>query len=205
LSRDLIDDSAFAVQTWVQTEFGKVKDLVYDDMILNGTGVLQPRGVLNTTGTNAFNQVPTTNVGDPVTADGVLDVTGQIEEQYDEDQVIVMRKTSTWRAVRKLKDSQNRYLVGMDSGGEAGFGTKAQRQVDGYPVIFSGFMPATGTANKIILSGDLGGYYLAQRLSLSIQVLRETKAKRNQVEVLASIRFGGNVVEPWRFRVGVQS
>jgi HK97 family phage major capsid protein len=206
ISRNLIDDSAFAIQSWVTGEYSAVKDLVYDDMILNGTGVLQPRGILQSTGsTSAFNQVPTTNVGNPLTADGILSVTGAIEEQYDENQITVMRKTSTWLAVRKLKDSQNRYLVGMDAGSEAGFGNKPVRTVDGYPVLFSGFMPATGAANNILVCGDFGGYYLAQRLSLSIQVLRETRAKRNQVEILASLRFGGNVVEPWRFRVGVQS
>lgn len=206
ISRNLIDDSAFAIQSWVQNEYASVRDLVYDDMILNGSGVLQPRGILQTLGNaNAFNQVPSVNLGNPITADGVLDLTGLIEEQYDENQTVVMRKTSTWRALRKLKDGQNRYLIGMDSGGEAGFGVRPVRTIDGYPVVFSGFMPAAGANAAAIIAGDFSGYYLAQRLSLSIQVLRELKAKRNQVELLASLRFGGNVVEPWRFRAGVQA
>lgn len=206
LNCNLVDDSGFNVQGWTSGEYSNVRDLLYDDMILNGVGVYQPRGIMSTLGSsNAFNQVPTTNIGSSITADGILDLSGLIEEQYDENQFFFMRKTSTWRKIRKLKDSQNRYLVGMDSGGEAGFGNRPMRTLDGYPVIFSGFMPAEGSGANSVLVGDPRGYYLAQRLSLSVQVLRETLAKQNQVEILAKLRFGGNVVEPWRFRVGVQS
>ena len=46
VSRNLIEDAAFPIQCWLESELNQVIDLLYEDMILNGTGIGQPTGIL---------------------------------------------------------------------------------------------------------------------------------------------------------------
>ena len=80
-----------------------------------------------------------------------------------------------------------------------------KRQLAGYPVTYSGFMPNRGSANYPVILGDLGGYYLVERVGFSIQVLNEVYAEVNQKVLLGRLRFGGQVAEPWRIKIGQQS
>ena len=66
----------------------------------------------------------------------------------------------------------------------------------------SQWMPNIGASNFPLIFGDLKGYYLAQRVGFSIQVLDQTRAKANQIELVGRVRFGGRPVEPWRFKIG---
>ena len=52
-----------------------------------------------------------------------------------------------------------------------------------------------------MIYGDLKGYYLVNRIGFSIQALDQTKAKRNQIELVGRVRFGGAPVEHWRLKL----
>jgi hypothetical protein len=38
------------------------------------------------------------------------------------------------------------------------------------------------------------------RSNISIQILDQTRAKENMTEVVAKLRYGGDLVEPYKFR-----
>ena len=209
LTNDLIEDSAFPLESWVAGKFVETRDLLYDNMILNGNGTTQPYGILTNPG--ATGQPATTSIGNPVTADGLVTQAWTPPEQYDENMNWVFNKVSVGQAIAKLKDAQNRYLWGMgyqDSGlmvGGNGVPIAGQRTLLGYPVLLNGFMPNTGANNLLTILGDLRGYYLVERVGLSVQVLREINALTNQVVVLGRLRFGGQTCEDWKITIGKQA
>lgn len=205
LTNDMIEDANFPIIGYLSGKFGETIDLLRDNMILNGTGVGQPMGVLFNP--NATDQPATviSGSGSALTADGIVDLAFALPEQYDDNAAYIFNKTNVAAAIAKLKDTSNRYLWGSgvnDSGLDRGW---KNRSLLGYPVILSGFMPNVGAGTYPIIFGDLSGYYLVNRIGFSVQVLRELYAETNQVLVMGRIRFGGACLEPWKLKVQVVS
>lgn len=202
VTNDMIEDSSFPLLSWLSGKFAETIDLLKDNMVLNGGGQGQPTGILLNPGDSGGTQpaVVTSGNANSLTADGLVKLAYSLPEQYEDGAAWVMNKTNTAMAVAQLKDSNNRYLWGMgyqDSGLEP---TIRNRTLLGYPVLWSGFMPSVAANAYPIIFGDLRGYYLVNRVGLSIQVLRELYAETNQVLVLGRIRFGGQVVEQWKLK-----
>lgn len=203
VTNDLIEDSAVALLPWLEDRFTETIELLKDSVILAGTGISQPQGILLNPGGASQPAIVNLNTsGSVVTADGIIALGYSLPEQYDDEARWVFNKTSTGAAVAALKDGQSRYLWGMGYQ-DSGLAPPIRgRELLGYPVNFSGFMPNAGSNTFPIIFGDFRGYYLVNRIGLSIQVLRELYAETNQILLLARIRFGGVVAEEWRLRVG---
>ena len=213
LTLNMVEDGMFDVPGWVSGKFFQTDELVRDNMILNGSGIGQQTGIV-TAGTAASNPGITTD-GAPtvlaaasngvIGADDIRTMAADLPEQYDENARWVMNKTVTYKSIHLIKDSQNRYMFGLgyqDSGLIPGM----PRVLDGYNVVWSGFMPPTpGTAlahgQYPVLFGDLKGYAFVNRIGFAIQVLREVAARRNQIILLGRVRYGGQVLEGWRMRL----
>jgi HK97 family phage major capsid protein len=202
MTNDMLEDAAFPVLSWATGKFLETVELLYDNMILNGSGVGQPTGILKAPGTVDNPPVSIIGAATAVTADGLVGITYDVPPQYDGNSRFVMNKTSTGKAVALLKDTSNRYLFSAGTVNADGIAMARPTTLVGYPVTFSQFMPnATATTYPVIF-GDLTGYTLLQRIGFSIQVLRERYAEENQVVLLGRIRFGGLTTEPWKMRIG---
>lgn len=205
ITNDMIEDSMFPLAQWAADKFAETVMLLYDQMIVSGTGIGQPAGVLvNPGGTG---QPAVISMGNPINADNVVKMPYQLPEQYDHNAAWIFNKISTGMTIAQLKDAQSRYLWGQgyqDSGLSA-LGPKAERGLINYPVRYSQFMPNVGANNYPIIFGDMTGYYLVNRIGFSIQVLRELYAETNQVLLLGRLRFGGQVVEDWKLKIGQQA
>jgi HK97 family phage major capsid protein len=209
VTRNLIEDSAFPIQAWLESELAQVIDLLYEDMILNGSGVGQPFGIYfgaasgnnGTTVNPQFPEVIASGTAGAFTQDDLINVQTALAPQYENEGTRwVMNKKSTYRYINKLKDSQSRPLFTTgyeDSGLARGRG----RVLLGDQVVLSLFAQDTASASFPIIYGDLKGHYVAQRVGFSIQVLDQTKAKANQIELVGRVRFGGRTVEPFRLKV----
>jgi HK97 family phage major capsid protein len=209
VTRDIIEDAAFDLMGWLAGKFGETAELLKDNMILNGTGVGQPAGILANPGATANPAV--TNSGSAATL-GTDGATGTIQklfnkvafslpEQYEDNLTWIMNKNSTAQAISQAIDGNGRLLWGsglQDSGLAAGY---QNRMLVGYPVTYSGFMPNVGANNFPIIFGDPRGYYLVNRVGFSVEVFRELYAETNQVLVLGRLRFGGKVAEDWRLKI----
>jgi len=196
LSVDFVEDSASDVMGWCSTKFSETIGLLKDNMIVNGTGVAQPSGIL-INANFVTNDVHTTAAA-ALTWQGILNLLYALPEQYDRSSVVVMNKTNCALALASLVDGDGRPFWSM---GNSGLVDQAiNRPLLGYPVLFNAFMPNVGAGAYPIIFGDLGGYYLVNRIGLSIQVLRELYAETNQIVLLGRIRFGGQLVEDWRVR-----
>jgi len=198
LTNDMVEDSGFPIQSWIENELRIVVDLLKDNMILNGTGKGQPTGLLQT-GVNRPTII-TSGTSAGIAPDDLFEMAYSIPEQYDDNCSWGFNKTSTAKYIAKLKDANQRYLFGVGLQ-DSGVASARPKELIGYPFAYSGFYPNIGSSSIVASFGDFKGYYLVNRLGITIQVLRETKAKRNQFELVARVRFGGQPVEPWKIRL----
>lgn len=200
LTNDMIEDSAFPIVQWSADKFRETIDLLYDNMILNGSGQGQPAGILLNPG--GADQPAVVNSGDAnlLKADGLINLTYALPEQYDENARLVFNKTSTGAAIALLKDSNNRYLFARGITDD-GLAVGRPTSLLGYPFNYSGFMPNVAANAYPIVFGDFRGYFLVERVGFSIQVLREIYAETNQQLLLGRVRIGGQVAEDWRLKI----
>lgn len=205
LTNNMVEDASFPLQTWCEDKFAETIRLLKENMILNGSGIGQPMGILNNPG--GAGQPAVVPMGNPITADGVVKMAWSVPEQYDENLAWVFNKTNAGAYLATLKDSNNRYLwgTGIQDSGLAVGADAAHKVLQGYPVLFQGFMPNLGANNYPVIFGDLRGYYLVDRIGFSIQVLRELYAETNQILLLGRVRFGGQVCEEFRLKIGQQA
>lgn len=201
VTNNMLEDGAFNVLGWLQKGFRETNDLLKDNMVLNGSSIGQPAGILlNPGGDNQPAIVPLGHASQ-VTADGIIDLAYAVPEQYDENCVYVFNKTNTGKAIAKLKDADDRYLFNAGAGRD---GVASARPTDlvGYPFIYSGFMPNIAANAFPMIFGDLQGYYLVDRIGFTLQVLNEIEARMNKKVLLGRVRFGGQVAESWRLKIG---
>lgn len=206
-TKNMAEDSAFPLQPWIEGKFNEVIDLLYEDMIINGSGVGQPFGILlgasasNTGNDSLYPEVVLSGTAASITHDGLIDIQTALPPQYESPSTRwVMNKKNTYRALNKIKDQQLRPLFTTgynDSGLVNGRG----RLLLGDQVVLSQFMPDVGASNYPIIYGDLTGYYLFQRVGFSLQVLDQTRAKIGQIELVGRVRFGGKTIEPWKLKI----
>lgn len=198
ISNNLLEDGAFDIMSYVQELMAEGFGLGQNDAFLNGNGIGKPWGLFN----SANPQFPSTVVSGNaslVTADGLIDLFYGLPKQYRNSASWLMN-SQTAKAVRKLKDAQNRYLWdAMSDGGVASAGDKDN--LLGKKVNIDEFCPDVAANAYPIAFGDYRGYYIIDRVGMSIQVLREKYAERNQIKLLGRIRVGGNLAEKFRVRL----
>ena len=202
ITRDLLEDSAFDIESWAADRFRETIELLKDNMILNGTGTGQPTGILQNPG--GANQPAVVNSGNAsaLTADGIISLGETLPEQYEDNACYVFNKVNAGKAIRLLKDGQGRYLFART--GDNGPGSLVAgrpTECNGYPFMYSGFMPNVAANAYPVLFGDLSGYYMIERVGFTVEVLREILAQTNQVLLLGRIRLGGMVAEEWKLNV----
>lgn len=203
LTNDMVEDASYPVVSWATGKFGETIDLLKDNMIINGAGVNQPQGILINAAFIAADVH--TGAAAALTWDGIQDLIYALPEQYDRNGLVVMNKTVVALALSKLQDGDGRpyWTSGtQDSGLRNG---PINRPLLGYPVLFNGFSDSAAAGHYPIIFGDFTGYWLVNRVGLSIQVLRELYAETNQILLLGRVRFGGALVEDFRLRGQVVS
>lgn len=203
LTNDLVEDSAVDLVAWCTAKFQETIDLLFDNMIINGTGSAQPSGLL--INSQFITNDVHTGAASTLTWDGLLDLLYALPEQYDRNAVVVMNKTNTALALAKLQDGNGRPYWTAGAGDYGLAGQRINRDLVGYPVMFNAFMPNVSAGLYPVIFGDLTAYYLVRRVGFSIQVLRELYAETNQALLLGRVRFGGQLVEDWRVRGQVVS
>ncbi|MGB9178052.1 MAG: phage major capsid protein, partial [Pyrinomonadaceae bacterium] len=200
LTLDQIEDSAFPLVSWVSGKFQETLDILDDDMIANGDGIGKPAGLLFNPGGTDQPDIVKTGDANLITADGIQDLAFALPEQYDENAAFFFNKTSTGKAIAKLKDSDNRYIYGMGLQDSGLAPSIRNRQLLGYDSIWSALFPNVAANAFPIVFGDLTGYYLVRRVGFSIQVIREKYAEDNMLVLLGRVRLGGQVAEPFKMK-----
>lgn len=193
LSRNLVADSAFSVETLLSGEFGTAIALGKDDRFLTGNGVNQPTGVVNDSAITSI----VSGSASTLTPDGIKDLVYGIPAQYQGSSTIVM-SLSALKVARKLKDSQNRYLWEPGFGGIIG---GAPPTLEGRPYMVTDFLDAVAGSAKPLFIGDLSAFWIVERPMFALEVLRELYAPQNMFGYQIFHRYSSVVTNPAAFAV----
>ncbi|HXH82562.1 MAG TPA: phage major capsid protein [Candidatus Tectomicrobia bacterium] len=209
LSNDLLADAAANVLAELTTRGARNLALVEDQGFITGAGTsFEPQGILNggaatvdvegTTANTISNT--TTNAG---SAPKLLDLVYAVPPQYRRGSCAWLMHPQTEKAIRKLVDSQNRFLFQPLVGSQFA-GRPAPMTLEGYPVESSQFMPTDGTDGaKVLVFGELSSYIVVQRAQITTVVLRERFADTDQVGLILFERVGGALANEDAVRIGV--
>ena len=152
LSRELIADSGVDIVAFLADQFGNAFGYAIGDKIVNGTGTVEPTGFLAAAGTGVTGS---TGVSGAFTADNVIDLVYSLDGSLRAKPTFAMLANSTSiAALRKLKDSQGRYLF------DVGVGADKRDLVLGVPVIETPAMPSPATGANSLAVGDLKALYI---------------------------------------------
>jgi HK97 family phage major capsid protein len=197
LGRNLLEDSAFNLLDVMADLFGEAMAIDEDNQFLTGTGGGRPYGILgDRSGAEAIpvSGVTDVNSGNAtlLTADGLIDLTENIADQYKAGAVFAMRRSSR-QAIRKLKDGDGKYLW------QNSYVAGEPPSLLGYPVTGSESMPAVAANAYPVIFGDLKGYIVADRVGMTVERITDsTLMGQNKIALFARRRLGGQVAEPWR-------
>lgn len=153
---------------------------------MNGSGAGQPLGVF----TASANGIPTSrdsNSGHAtqVTADGIISMKYALKSQYWPRARWTFHR-DTMSKIAKLKDGNGQYMwqPSMRDG--------EPDRLRGFPIDVSEYAPNTFTENSYVgLLGDWSHYWILDEMLVSIQVLKELYAGKNQVGFIGRGSFDG--------------
>lgn len=184
VSEELLNDSAFNLETYISSEFARRMGAAEELAFINGNGTGKPTGVINTAEVGV-----TSASANAITTDEIIDLYHSLRTPYRKNAAF-LANDSTIKAIRKLKDSNGQYL--WQPGLQAG----QPDTILNRPIHTSAYMPEIGSANKILLFGDLKYYWIADRQGRSFQRLNELFAKNGQVGFRVFQRVDGKLILP---------
>lgn len=198
LSLDLIEDSAFDIEALATDLLGEAFALGENNAFWNGTGAGQPLGIVtNAEAADGVVSIPSEDAA-TLTADGLIKLIYALPAQYENGARIFWNK-ATELIVRLLKNTTTDEYVWPVEERVGGFG-KPEPTILGFPITRDEFIPDVAASAYPIFFGQLTGYYVVDRVGLSVQRLAERYAEQNMVVLLARKRVGGQVVEAWRLK-----
>ncbi len=200
VTNNMLEDSAFDILGWLAGKFRETSQIVQEDLIVNGDGLGKPSGILLNAGGAGAPAVVNSGDAALVTADGIIDLAYSLLARYTRNARFFFNRTSTGRAIAKLKDADNRYLFARGSMDDA-LATARPDSLVGFPISETDFMPDVAANALPILFGDPKAYYKVMRVGFSIQILKEIVATSNRVRLLGRMRIGGQVAEDWRLKL----
>ena len=186
VSLQLLQDNAFDLEAFLARALGARIGRIQNRHFTVGTGTNQPDGIVTSASVGkqgAAGQVTT------VTYDDLVDLIDSVDAAYLEaGNARFMMSQAARRALRKLKDGQNRPLW------EPSLQAGTPDTLMGYGLSLNNYMPAPGASAKSILFGDIREAYVIRDVSdFAIMRLTERYADYLQVGFLGFQRSDGTM------------
>lgn len=192
VSEELLQDSAFDLESYMVSEFSRRIGDKEEEAFLTGDGSHKPTGILHST---AGGQVGVTAASaTAITADEVIDLFYSLKAPYRKNAIWVLND-STVKAIRKLKNGAGDYLW------QPAIKDGEVNTILGRPYFTSAFAPEIAAGAKTIVFGDLNYYWVGDRQGINFRRLNELYAGNGQVGFLASKRLDGKVVLPEAIKI----
>jgi HK97 family phage major capsid protein len=188
-TQTMLEDAAVNVESWlaakVADKFARKENTNY----IVGNGVGKAKGILAYDAGTGFNQLEQVETAAATTlaASDVMDLLYSLKKVYRSNAAILAAR-STIAALRKLKDSQNRFLW------EPGLNGDQQEKILGKRLEeFADMQEGVTTAGKLVLAiGDFKqGYQIVDRIGIS--VIRDIYSQKPYIEFYTRKRSGGGV------------
>ena len=196
LTNMMLEDAMFDIVGHIQNKATDKIGRSENAEFINGIGVTQARGILTydawaAAGTYERNKLEQVISGSAAafTADGLIDVQNALKEVYQPNAQWMMKR-SAFGAVRKLKDGENQYLLGM---GPNGLDGQIGMTLLEKPVNFADDMPAVAADALAAAYGDFkAGYVWYDRVGVAVLV--DPYTAKGNVLFQVRKRSGGGVV-----------
>jgi len=207
ITRAQAEDNAFDLLGYISELLGESFMLGEEDAFTNGDGIGKPVGMLNhpnlaTASTSGGMYVPSGAAAALAWgtdgAKGITGLEGALPPQYEMGAAFMANK-KTFAALRAL----NTGSAGIQWTGDDYFPNARNGfapSLLGYQKLTNQFLPDVASNAYPMLLGNYRGYYIADRVGLSIEVLREVKALRDMIVVYARKRVGGQLVRDWQVK-----
>lgn len=188
IGKSVITNSQVDVVSFVVSEMAQKIAAFLEGELLNGTGSSAAQGI---TATSNIKKVAGT---DAIKADELIDLQAQVKQVYQQNACWIMN-SATFTAIKKIKDSNNRYLLQDDITGEFPY------RLLGKPVFLSDNMATMTNDAKVIVYGDLKALSVNFRENIEIQILKEKYATQHAIGVVSWFEFDSKVTDNQRVAV----
>ena len=180
VSKSLINNSQFDVVNFVVNRMALSAAKFLEKELINGT-----EDKIDGLSTLAASVITADKT--KITPDELIELQDSVPDAYQGDAYWIMnRKTRT--AIRKLKKADGEYLLNKDMNSRWGY------TLLGKDVYTSNNVPELGTASKaVVFYGDMKGLAVKVSEDITIDVLREVKARQHAVEVLGFVEADAKV------------
>lgn len=187
ISEELLNDSAFDLESYVAKEFGRRIGTKEEEAFFVGDGTGKPTGILDATGGGQLGK--TTSGAAAISFDEIMDLFYSLKSPYRKNATFLMND-STVKAIRKLKDGAGQYIwqPSMVAG--------TPDTILNRPVLTSAYMPEISARNKTVVFGDFKYYWIADRQGRSFKRLNELFAVTGQIGFVATQRLDGKLILP---------
>ncbi len=207
--RAWLEDAAFDMEGWVVEQIVDMYEAMLDYIIINGSGVGRPFGLVIRTGTTtaATGLYTSDNIGNPISATGLVSQVGALSEQYANNAAYLFQRLALYSQVISLRDSVGGFIFGSTNTTNGGAMARVDSQVLGYPVVQSDNMAAVGAGNKVNYFGDFRqAYGLVERVTLQMEPYVDPAIqKKDQRGWYVRFRLGGDRLAEWALRCGLNT
>lgn len=179
ISKSLINNSQFDIVGFVVNRMSvSIAKFIEKELLKGTTGKVE--------GLTGVTQTVTASSATAISADDLIELQEAVPDAYQANAYFIMNK-ATRTAIRKLKDGQGNYLLNRDANSRWGY------TLFGKDVYTSANMDAIGASKVTVYYGDYMGLAVKVSEDVTIDVLRETKARQHAVEVLGFVEFDAKV------------
>lgn len=190
VSRQLIEDSAVDLTSFLADHIGHVFGQVEANLIIAGAGTTEPQGFVGEAG------VAEVNGGNAnlITADGLIDLVYALPQSYRSNAAFMMRG-QTIAAIRKLKDSNGQYLW------QPAVAAGQPASLMGYPLYEADNIPAVAAnANPVFFGDWRSALTIVDRVNFAMIRDDLTGAGSGVVKFHVRRRMGSRLVQPLALR-----
>ena len=180
VSKSLINNSAFNIVDFVVTNMSEEISRFIENQLLNGT-TGKVAGIIT-----GITQSVTAAAATAITSDELISLQETVPDAFQNNACWIMSR-ATRTAIRKLKDSEGRYILNQDATTKWGY------TLFGKPVYVSENMADMAAGKTAIIYGDMSGLAVKLSEAMEIEVLREKYATQHAVGVVAWTEFDAKV------------
>ena len=185
VTEELLYDSAFNLESYIITEFGKALANAEEDAFLNGDGKGKPVGIFDKTA--GGQSVGTLSAA--LKSDDLLDLVYGLKRPYRKNASFIMND-ATLAQIRMLKDNNGAYIW------QPSYQVGEPDRILGYKVNTSAYAPTDA-----ISFGDYKYYNIGDRGTRSFKQLNELFAGNGMIGFVAKERVDGKLILPEAVKV----
>jgi HK97 family phage major capsid protein len=220
LTREQLEDTSFDILGYITDLGAEAYALGEESAFTYGTGAGTPQGFLKhpsmsiaastyatTAGVQYWGNILYTGSttiawGAAATypGTGILGLDAALPPQYEQNAKFYANKF-TYAAIRGINAGTSTLPQWALGDSYPNYANGYSPSLLGYSVAKNQFMDNPATAKNYLALGDMSGYYIADRVGLSVEVFREVYGLRDQVVVYMRKRTGGQLVQYWKMKV----